>query len=155
MAKIVKFEDFKKEEEQADLQDLKRDFTKNSDDSQQFPRNTKFHYNDITKKMDDLSVDEVDDKIEGLEEGFRKWNSETKQMDETPTGLETVGELIERLKQYDPNTKVAVNVAEEPSEIFEIEETIVEDCRGRGDGLEYTTNWDKEEKVILIKGNQW
>lgn len=68
MAKIVKFEDFKKEEEQKDLQDLKRDFTKNSDDTQQFPRNTKFHYNDVTKKMDDLSVDEVDDSIESLEE---------------------------------------------------------------------------------------
>ena len=68
MAKIVKFEDFKKEQEQEKLQDLKRDFTKNSTDTQQFPRNTKFHYNDVTKKMDDLSVDEVDDKIEGLEE---------------------------------------------------------------------------------------
>ena len=50
-------------------------------------------------------------KIEGLEEGFRKWNPETNKVEETPTGLETVGELIERLKQYDPNTKVAVNVA--------------------------------------------
>jgi hypothetical protein len=68
MAKIVKFEDFKREEEQLKLQDLKRDFTKNSVDKQQYPRNTKFNYNDVTKKMDDLSVDEVDDKIEGFEE---------------------------------------------------------------------------------------
>ena len=155
MSKITKFEDFKKEEENKKLKYLKRDFTKNSLDKQQFPRNTKFHYNDVTKKMDDLSVDEVDDSIESLEEGFRKWNPETNKVEETPTGLETVGELIERLKQYNPNTKVAVNVAEEPSEIFEIVETKVEDCRGRGDGLEYTTSWDKEEKVILIKGNQY
>ena len=155
MSKITKFEDFKKEEENKKLKDLKRDFTKNSLDKQQFPRNTKFNYNDVTKKMDDLSVDEVDDKIENLEEGFRKWNTETNKVEETPTGLETVGELIERLKQYDPNTKVAVNVAEEPSEIFEIVETKVEDCRGRGDGLEYTNSWDKEEKVIVIKGNQY
>lgn len=154
MSKITKFEDFKKEEENKKLKDFKRDFTKNSVDKQQFPRNTKFHYNDVTKKMDDSSVDEVDDSIESLEEGFRKWNPETNKVEET-TGLETVGELIERLKQYDPNTKVAVNVAEEPSEIFEIVETKVEDCRGRGDGLEYTTSWDKEEKVILIKGNQY
>ena len=67
MTKIVKFEDFKKEQEQEKLQDLKRDFTKNSVDKQQFPRNTKFNYNNVTKKMDDLSLDEVDDKIEDLE----------------------------------------------------------------------------------------
>ena len=65
---LIKFDDFKKEEEDNKLKDLKRDFTKNSADKQQFPRNTKFHYNDVTKKMDDLSVDEVDDKIENLEE---------------------------------------------------------------------------------------
>lgn len=70
MAKMVKFEDFKKEEEQKELQDLKRTFTKNSSDKQQYPRNTKFHYNDVTKKMDDLSVDEVDDSIESLEESL-------------------------------------------------------------------------------------
>ena len=68
MAKIIKFKDFKREEEQNKLQDFKRDFTKNSVDKQQFPRNTKFNYNDVTKKMDDLSADEVDDKIEDLEE---------------------------------------------------------------------------------------
>ena len=61
MSKITKFEDFKKEEENKKLKDLKRDFTKNSLDKQQFPRNTKFNYNDVTKKMDDLSVDEVDE----------------------------------------------------------------------------------------------
>jgi len=92
-------------------------------------------------------------KFEGFKEAI-KYNSETNKY-EKATGLETVGELIEKLKQYDPNTKVAVNVAEDPSQIIEIEETIVEDCRGRGDGLEYTTSWDKEEKVILIKGNQY
>jgi predicted transcriptional regulator len=154
MAKLTKFQDFKNKEEEKELQDLKRTYTKNTVDTQQFPRNTKYNFNYITRKMDDLSVDEVEDKIEELEEALL-YNSETHKYEQTPTGLETVGELIERLKQYDPNTKVAVNVAEEPSEIFEIVETKVEDCRGRGDGLEYTTSWDKEEKVILIKGNQY
>jgi hypothetical protein len=65
---LIKFNDFKKEEEDNKLKDLKKDFTKNSVDSQQFTKNTKLHYNDVTKKMDDLSIDEVDDKIEGLEE---------------------------------------------------------------------------------------
>jgi len=68
MAKVVKFEDFQKKVELEELKDLKRSFSKNSVDKQQFPRNTKYHYNDKTKKMDDLSVEEVDDKIEGLEE---------------------------------------------------------------------------------------
>jgi hypothetical protein len=64
---IVKFDDFKKEEEQSKLQDFKRGFTKNSD-NQQFPKNTKSRFNDKTRKIDDLSAEEVDDKIEGLEE---------------------------------------------------------------------------------------
>lgn len=64
---IVKFDDFKKEEEQGKLQDFKRGFTKNSD-NQQFPRNVKSRFNDKTRKIDDLSIEEVDDKIEGLEE---------------------------------------------------------------------------------------
>lgn len=100
MAKIVKFEDFKKEQEQEKLQDLKRDFTKNSEDTQQFPRNTKFHYNDVTKKMDDLSVDEVDDKIEDLEdvkEAFSKPFSINLQKDviDVLENLKTVDKVID------------------------------------------------------------
>jgi hypothetical protein len=98
MAKIVKFEDFKKEEE-VDLQDLKRDFTKNSADTQQFPRNTKFHYNDVTKKMDDLSVDEVDDKIEGLEES-KIYESKNK----------SIEDLKEWLKKRELPTKLGGNI---------------------------------------------
>jgi hypothetical protein len=64
---IVKFDDFKKEEEKDNLQDFKRGFTKNSE-RQQFPRNVKSRFNDKTRKIDDLSIEEVDDKIEGLEE---------------------------------------------------------------------------------------
>jgi len=92
--------------------------------------------------------------FEEINEG-KIWNPVTKKTEWTTTGFETVGQLIEHLKKYDTNTKVAVNVAEEPSEIFEIEERIVEDCQGRGDGLDMTTNWDPNEKVILISGNQY
>ncbi len=68
--------------------------------------------------------------------------------------LATVGQLINYLKQFDENTKVAVNVAEEPSEI-EIIETTAEKCTGKGDGLVMTADWEPNEKVILIKGNQY
>jgi len=64
---IAKFDDFKKEEEKSTIQDFKRGFTKNTD-NQQFPRNVKSRFNDKTRKIDDLSIEEVDDKIECLEE---------------------------------------------------------------------------------------
>jgi hypothetical protein len=69
--------------------------------------------------------------------------------------LSTVGQLINYLKKFDENTKVAVNVAEEPSEILEIVETTVGRCTGRGDSLSDTAGWSESEKVILIKGNQY
>lgn len=86
---------------------------------------------------------------------MRKWDPTAKKSYTVENPLGTVGQLIEALKKYDPNTKVAVNVAEEPSEIIEIEERIVADCQGRGDGLEMTADWDPDEQVILIMGNQY
>jgi hypothetical protein len=47
---------------------------------------------------------------------------------------------------------VAVNVAEEPSEIIE---TTAGQCTGRGDGLVMTADLAPDEKVILIQGNQY
>ena len=86
---------------------------------------------------------------------MRKWNPETKSSYVVDNPLATVGQLINYLKQFDENTKVAVNVAEEPSEIYEIIETTAEKCTGKGDGLVRTADWAPEEKVILIKGNQY
>ena len=42
MAKIVSFEDFKKAEEKEELMKVKRSFSKNSNDKQQFLSNTKY-----------------------------------------------------------------------------------------------------------------
>ena len=69
--------------------------------------------------------------------------------------VETVGELIDYLKQYDLDTKVAVSVAEEPSPIVSVKSTVVKHCPGRGDDLEYLVDWDRNENVILIGGNQY
>ncbi len=68
MAKIVKFEDFKKEQELQDLKKLDKSFTKNHVDKQQFPSNTKYNYNYTTRKMDDLDQKMLDDTIEDLED---------------------------------------------------------------------------------------
>jgi hypothetical protein len=114
MTKIVKFEDFKKEEEKVELQDLKRNFTKNSVDTQKFPRNTKFHYNDVTKKMDDLSVDEVDDSIESLEESNR-------------SDLTAHQIVINNLKMYDLE-----NVANDDNLKTELAREIVNDLVNAG-----------------------
>ena len=96
MAKLTKFQDFKNKEEEKELQDLKRTYTKNTVDTQQFPRNTKYNFNYITRKMDDLSVDEVEDKIEELEdvkEAFSKPFSINLQKD--------VIDMLENLKTVD------------------------------------------------------
>lgn len=96
MAKLTKFQDFKNKEEEKELQDLKRTYTKNTVDTQQFPRNTKYNFNYITRKMDDLSIDEVEDKIEELEdvkEAFSKPFSINLQKD--------VINMLENLKTVD------------------------------------------------------
>jgi hypothetical protein len=96
MAKLTKFQDFKNKEEEKELQDLKRTYTKNTVDTQQFPRNTKYNFNYKTRKMDDLSIDEVEDKIEELEdvkEAFSKPFSINLQKD--------VIDMLENLKTVD------------------------------------------------------
>ena len=86
---------------------------------------------------------------------MRKWDSVNKKSVVIDNPLGTVGQLINYLKQFDENTKVAVNVAEEPSEIYNIRETTAANCTGRGDGLVMTADWASDEKVILILGNQY
>ena len=86
---------------------------------------------------------------------MRKWDPVKKKSYVVDNPLGTVGQLIEALKMYNPNTKVAINVAEEPSEILEIEVRDAEECTGRGDGLVMTADLDPREAVVLIMGNQY
>ena len=86
---------------------------------------------------------------------MREWDPIEKKSYVVENPLGTVGQLIKYLSKFDSDTKVAINVAEEPSEIIKIKETTVSQCQGRGDGLETTADWDPEEKVILILGNQY
>jgi hypothetical protein len=83
--KIIKFDEFSKEKEIKDLEDLKRTFKKNSD-SHRIPKNSKYRYNKITQKMDDLSNDEVVGKIDAIKESKN-------------VELESVKLVVEYLKQ--------------------------------------------------------
>lgn len=86
---------------------------------------------------------------------MRKWDPDKRESYVIDNPLGTVGQLIDALKKYDPSTKVAVNVAEEPSEIIDIQERKAVDCTGRGDGLVMTADFDPDDDVILIRGNQY
>ena len=86
---------------------------------------------------------------------LKKWDTDTKSVIDVENPLGTVGQLIEKLKQYDPNKKVAINVAEEPSEIIDIQEKLARECTGRGDSLVFTSGWDPDDEVVLIRGNQY
>ncbi len=74
--KIVNFKDFSKEEEKEELTKVKRSFTKNSNDTQKFPNNSKYKFNKVTRKMDDLSSDMVDNSIKELDENVKYSNWE-------------------------------------------------------------------------------
>jgi len=86
---------------------------------------------------------------------LREWDPDKRKTHFVENPLGTVGQLIEKLKQYDPDTKVAINVAEEPSEIIDIQERKAKNCTGRGDSLVFTADFDPEDDVILIGGNQY
>lgn len=54
--------------EKTELKDLKKSINPNSDSNQKYQKNSKFKFNKVTRKMDDLSLDEIDDKIDSISE---------------------------------------------------------------------------------------
>lgn len=67
--KVVNFKDFlaNPEAEKQELEKVRRSTKPNSEDQQQIG-NTRFKFNNTTRKMDDLSPEMIDDKIEAIEE---------------------------------------------------------------------------------------
>jgi hypothetical protein len=57
---IVNFKDFSKEEEKQELAKLKRGLLKITK-LHSFPNNSKYKFNKVTRKMDELSLDMVED----------------------------------------------------------------------------------------------
>jgi hypothetical protein len=61
--KIVSFEEYNKEVEKSDLQNISREFSKNTNDGQQIIGNQKMVFNKITRKWDNVTKDMIDNKI--------------------------------------------------------------------------------------------
>jgi len=66
--KVVNFGDFCKTCEEPKLKKMKRQTTPNSDERQKLPGNFKQKFNPVTRKIDNLSPAEVDDRLDRLEE---------------------------------------------------------------------------------------
>jgi len=68
--KVVNFGDYcdNYEKEKEELKKLKRQTTSNSDERQKLPGNFKQKFNPVTRKIDNLSPEEVNDKISKMEE---------------------------------------------------------------------------------------
>ena len=66
--KVVNFGDFCKTYEEPKLKKMKRQTTPNSDERQKLPGNFKQKFNPVTRKIDNLSPAEVDDRLDRLEE---------------------------------------------------------------------------------------
>lgn len=65
---LVNFKDFdqNKESEKEELKDIKRSFRKNEKDLGN--KESKYKYNKVTHKMEDLPIEMIDDKIDSIEE---------------------------------------------------------------------------------------
>jgi uncharacterized protein YaaR (DUF327 family) len=55
------------ETEKEELKSVKRSFTNNDNKVGNLPNKTKYKFNHITRKMDDLSQDIIDDKVNAIE----------------------------------------------------------------------------------------
>lgn len=66
---VTNFSDFidNIDSEKEELKDVKRGINPNTNDTQKYPRNTKYKYNKVTRKLDDISLDEVEDKINAID----------------------------------------------------------------------------------------
>lgn len=70
--KIVNFKDFNPEEEKQELKKVKRSIDPNTPDKQQYIGNRKYKYNKVTRKMDDINVDDVNDDLDSIEENYEQ-----------------------------------------------------------------------------------
>ena len=84
--KVIKFNEFDKEVQKKETEDVKRGYTKNSD-RHQIIGNKKLQYNEITGKMDDVSMAEVEDKLKSLQSVKESMSNEAM-------------EIIEKLTMY-------------------------------------------------------
>lgn len=77
--KVVNFKDFlaNPNAEKEELEKMDRQNKPNTDEHQKNMANSRYKFNNTTRKMDDLSPDEIEDKIEAIEE-FEESNERIK-----------------------------------------------------------------------------
>ena len=56
------------EKEKEELKKVKRSINPNTLDTQKYPKNSRYKYNRITRKMDDLTPDIIDYKLKSIED---------------------------------------------------------------------------------------
>lgn len=56
------------ESEKKELEETKKGMNKNHTDTQQYPKNSKLKFNKVTRKMDDMTLPEIEDKIDSIED---------------------------------------------------------------------------------------
>jgi len=66
--KVVNFKDFSADSEKDELKKMNRQNKPNSDEYQKNFANSRYKFNKVTRKMDDLSPAEIEDKIDAIEE---------------------------------------------------------------------------------------
>lgn len=66
--KVANFKDFCSDCEENKLKGIKRSTKRNSPDEHQVIGNGKHKFNSVTRKLDDLSPDMVDDRLDELED---------------------------------------------------------------------------------------
>ena len=67
-ANVASFGDYCVDKEKEELKKIKRSINPNTPDTQKYPKNSKYKFNHITRKMDDLTPDIIDDKLKSIEE---------------------------------------------------------------------------------------
>jgi hypothetical protein len=77
--KVVNFKDFSANPnaEKEELKKMDRQNKPNTDDQQKNMANSRYKFNNTTRKMDDLSPSEIEDKIDAIEE-FEESNERIK-----------------------------------------------------------------------------
>jgi hypothetical protein len=77
--KVVNFKNFlaNPNDEKEELEKMDRQNKPNTDEHQKNMANSRYKFNNTTRKMDDLSPDEIEDKIEAIEE-FEESNERIK-----------------------------------------------------------------------------
>lgn len=70
-SKITSFKDFNPKAEEKELKKVKNSFKKNDNNVDKLANQSKFKFNKVTRKMDDLPKDYVEDKLDAVKESLR------------------------------------------------------------------------------------